>query len=181
MRCNSVCAHRRRTVHHSVRQVRGTVQMQHWEQTNLLHAISVAPQTEFRSTLRTVSAQAAPSQVNVLSMLWQLEYEDAHAQEFMEPVATACLAMETSFEMVCPSGCCSRRKKSSALVAKDFDDSAAVAGQFITRSVRQWTRLVRKLFRIRRLQRFVGHIGQHLKSFGPDMRQYLQKYLPKIT
>ena len=79
------------------------------------------------------------------------------------------------------------------MVAKDVADSAAgasssvsgpaenLAGQVITESELQWTRLVRKLFRIRRLQSFLGHIGQHLKRFGTDMRQDFQKYLPKIT
>jgi hypothetical protein len=69
------------------------------------------------------------------------------------------------------------------MVAKDVADSAAgasssvsgpaenLAGQVITESELQWTRLVRKLFGIRRLQRLWGHIGKHLQEFGSVVRK----------
>ena len=41
----------------------------------------------------------------------------------------------------------------------------------------RWRRLVRSLYRIRRLQRIFGHLGQWLQRFDGDLRSRLQKKL----
>jgi hypothetical protein len=62
----------------------GTVQMQHWQQ-NLLHAILSRPSDRIRSTLYNAClCRLHHSQVNVLSMLWQLEYDDAHLSRLLK-------------------------------------------------------------------------------------------------
>ena len=45
----------------------------------------------------------------------------------------------------------------------------------------QWERLVRKMFRIRRLQRIWGNLGQHLQQFGGDLRRDLRNQMKKST
>ena len=42
-----------------------------------------------------------------------------------------------------------------------------------------WRRLVRSLFRIRRLQRIWGNLGQHLQTYPSELRKSLQDHLPK--
>ena len=47
----------------------------------------------------------------------------------------------------------------------------------ITPADQRWRRLVRSLYRVRRLQRIFGHLGQFLQSFGGDLRKSLQRQL----
>ena len=42
---------------------------------------------------------------------------------------------------------------------------------------RRWRRVVRSLYRIRRLQRIFGHLGQWLQTFDGDLRKSLQRRL----
>ena len=46
-----------------------------------------------------------------------------------------------------------------------------------TPAAQRWMRLVRSLFRTRRLQRIFGHLGQWLQRFDGDLRSRLQKKL----
>jgi len=49
-----------------------------------------------------------------------------------------------------------------------------------TRASARWRRLVRHLLRVRRLQRYFGHIGQRLQSYPPALRRGLQDHFPKV-
>ena len=46
--------------------------------------------------------------------------------------------------------------------------------------VEGWWRCVIKLFRVRRLQRYFGHLGQYLQRYSKKFRQSLQREFPKI-
>ncbi len=42
-----------------------------------------------------------------------------------------------------------------------------------------WRRMVRSMFRIRRLQRYFGHIGSFLKTYSSEFRDSLKDEMPK--
>ena len=42
-----------------------------------------------------------------------------------------------------------------------------------------WRRMVRSMFRIRRLQRYFGHIGSFLKTYSSEFRDSLKDDMPK--
>ena len=43
-----------------------------------------------------------------------------------------------------------------------------------------WFNFTRGLFRIRRLQRYYGHIGQFLQTFSPELREALKREIKKV-
>ena len=47
------------------------------------------------------------------------------------------------------------------------------------RAVENWGRLVTSAKRVRRLQRYFGHIGQFLQTFDSEFRERLKKQYPK--
>jgi len=67
---------------------------------------------------------------------------------------------------------CSRRN--SVRAPRVLTELESLRAQF------HWKRILRKLFRLRKLQRLFGYIGHHLKSFGSRIRKRLQLELPKI-
>jgi hypothetical protein len=47
------------------------------------------------------------------------------------------------------------------------------------KAIAQWRRILIRLQKIRRLQRYFGHIGQVLQWFPSDLRKALQREYPK--
>jgi hypothetical protein len=43
------------------------------------------------------------------------------------------------------------------------------------RAVENWARLLRTAWRVRRLQRYFGHLGQFLQNFGAETRERLKR------
>ena len=71
---------------------------------------------------------------------------------------------------------CSKRATDGEAAARTSDDDGdeEEPGE----AARRWRRLVRALFRIRRLQRIFGHLGQRLQQIGSKgFREDLQKWL----
>ena len=45
-------------------------------------------------------------------------------------------------------------------------------------SIERWRRLVRSIYRARRLQRIWGHLGNFLQTFPSELRESLKKTFP---